>query len=241
MSIECGWQRARRVGSKFVESMKEGEMIIKDPHVSRWHRRLRQEHSQTQSSFQLKVFWRNYRIVPPFPFPVVLLPRARNKKEHEMRSRSKGKNTDHLSISIINNMLPDRGRKPTFKNDQVKLARKFQHLHAPIESSCHPRWIASILHGRWSSYNHGAEGMKLTGTVYKTLGLGLPRGQFSSMERREAADIPWASVSTSTWRCAWENTWNWDGIKDSPIRSQCKILNIGMTPLEITSVRYRIM
>lgn len=49
----------------------------------------------------------------------------------------------------------------------------------------------------WSSCTTRAKGMKLTGTVYKTLGLGLSGGQFSNMERREAADIPWASVSTS--------------------------------------------
>ena len=150
MSIECGWQRARRVGSKFVESMKEGEMIIKDPHVSRWHRRLRQEHSQTQSSFQLKVFWRNYRIVPPFPFPVVLLPRARNKKEHEMRSRSKGKNTDHLSISIINIFQIEEGNPPSrmirsnsraSSNTSMRLSRV-----AVIPVGLHPYCMADDRH-----------------------------------------------------------------------------------------------
>jgi hypothetical protein len=71
---------------------------------------------------------------------------------------------------------------------------------------------------------------ELTGTVYKILGFGFPLGQPSKIARRELEDIPSASVSTSV-RVIIIKNFGGRIQGPSPTCSQCKLWNMGITPL----------
>lgn len=90
------WCRTGPVLHRFPKKKKATKQE-EDSHVSQWHRKWHQEHSKIRSSFQPKVFWKNYQTAPPFPFPATPSFQVKNKKLSEVRRHSRGKNTGHLN------------------------------------------------------------------------------------------------------------------------------------------------